>query len=423
MTAQPTLLIVDDQPENLAVLSALLQPHYLVRAARSGEQALRAAVSQPTPDLLLLDVMMPELDGYAVLEKLRANPLTAGIPVIFITALAAEEDEQKGFERGAVDYITKPIKPATVLARVRTHLALKQAQDRLADQNTELEKQVAQRTLALKQTLEQLESSHDTLKKTHFGTLMAISQLAGLRGAAIPEHARRVAGVARQVAARLGCAAGEAQEIFIAALLHDVGKIGFPDGLFDKPLSGLSGESLYAWRRHPADGADVIARIAGLSDIAGMVRAHHELFDGSGFPDGLSGLNIPLGARIIGPISDYEDLKSGAMTQLPMTAKQSCMYLMEGAGSRYDPSVIEALEPILSAEGKFEIDEILVQVKHLHDGMTLTRDVLHPKGFVLLSRGSELTRRLIDQLVAVEQQTSVALKVHVQRKIPAVQQT
>ncbi len=416
MTAQPTLLIVDDQPENLAVLSALLQPHYLVRAARSGEQALRAANTHPTPDLVLLDVMMPGMDGYSVLARLRDSPDTAGIPVMFITALAAEEDEQKGFEVGAVDYITKPIKPATVLARVRTHLALKQAQDRLAEQNAELEKQVAQRTLALKHALEKLESTHDDLKKTHFGTLMALSQLAGLRGTAIPDHARKVAAMARQVAARIGLESGEIQEVFIAALLHDVGKVGFPDGLFDKPLSSLSGENLYAYRRHPADGADVIAQIAGLTNIAEMVRSHHELFDGSGFPNGLSGLNIPLGARIIGAVSDYDDLKSGAMTLQPMTAKQSCMYLIEGSGSRYDPTVIEVMEPLLAAEGKFELDELLVAVKHLLEGMILSRDVLHPKGFVLLSQGCLLSRRLIDQMVAVEQQSGASLRVHVQRK-------
>jgi putative two-component system response regulator len=416
MTEQAAILIVDDQPENLAVLSALLQPYYLVRAARSGEQALRAAVTPPLPDLVLLDVMMPGMDGHAVISKLRAEPATAGIPVIFITALAAEDDEERGFKAGAVDYITKPIKPATVLARVRTHLALKRAQDRLANQNAELERQVAQRTVALKQLLSKLEASHDDLKKTHFGTLMALSQLAGLRGASIPEHARRVAAMARQVAARMNCPPDELQDVFIAALLHDIGKIGFPDGLFDLPFSSLNGDKLYAYRRHPSDGASVIAQIAGLADIAGMVRSHHELFDGSGFPDGLSGLNIPLGARIIGAISDYEDLKSGAMTLQPMSAKQSCMYLIEGSGSRYDPTVIEVLEPLLAAEGKFELDEQLVAVKHLHEGMRLTRDVLHPKGFVLLSQGSELTRRLIDQLVAVEQQTGVSMKVHVQRK-------
>jgi len=411
-----TILIVDDQPENLAVLSSLLQPFYRVRAARSGEQALRAAVTAPPPDLVLLDVMMPEMDGYTVLARLRENPVTKAIPIIFITALAAEEDEQKGFELGAVDYITKPIKPTTVLARVRTHLALKQAQDRLANQNAELEKQVAQRTLALKQAMGKIESSHDQLKKTHFGTLMAISQLAGLRSTPIPDHSRRVAAMARQVAVRMNCAAGETQDIFVAALLHDIGKLAFPDGLFDKPVSSLSGDNLFNFRRHPADGAYVIAQIAGLVDIAGMIRSHHELFDGSGFPDGLSGLNIPLGARIIGAVSDYEDLKSGAMTMQPMSAKQSCMYLIEGSGSRYDPMVIEILEPMLAEEGKFELDEMLVSVKHLHEDMSLSRNVVHPKGFVLLSQGAELSRRLIDQMVAVEQQTGANLKVYVQRK-------
>lgn len=415
-----TILIVDDQPENLAVLSALLQPHYRVRAVRSGEQALRAAASAPTPDLVLLDVMMPGMDGYGVLARLRDESATADTPIIFITALATEEDEQRGFDLGAVDYITKPIKPATVLARVRTHLELKQARDRLADQNALLESQVAKRTMALKQTLNQLETSHDELKKTYFGTLMAISELASLRGGAIAEHARRVASVARQVALRMGMPAEEVQKVFIGALLHDVGKIGFPDGLLDKPVSSLSGDDLFTYRRHPAEGADVIAKIASLADIASMVRYHHEHFDGSGFPDGISGFDIPLGARIIFAISDFEDLKSCALTQHPMSAKQSCQYLLDGQGTRYDPGVIQALEPILSAEGKFEIDEVQIAVKHLHEGMVLTRDVLHPNGFVLLSRECELSRRLIDQLLAVEMQTGATLKVHVHRvSLPA----
>jgi putative two-component system response regulator len=417
-----TILIVDDQPENLAVLSTLLQPHYRVRAARSGEQALRAAATAPAPDLILLDVMMPGMDGYSVLAHLRDNPATAAIPIIFITALAAEEDEQRGFELGAVDYITKPIKPATVLARVRTHVELKQSRDRLAGQNALLEGQVAQRTAALKQALDKLESHHDELKKTYFGTLMAISELASLRGGAIAEHSRRVAAIARQVALHMAMPSDEAQKVFIGALLHDVGKIGFPDGLLNKSVSVLNGDDLYAYRRHPAAGADIIARIASLADIAAIVRCHHELFDGSGFPDGISGLDIPLGARIIGAISDFEDLKSGALTQHPLSAKQSCQYLLDGRGSRYDPVVVDALEPILSAEGKFEIDELLVAVKHLHDGMMLTRDVLHPNGFVLLSHGAVLSHRLIDQLVAVEMQTGIPLKVHVNRaSLPAPQ--
>lgn len=411
-----TILIVDDQPENLAVLSALLQPHYLVRAARSGEQALRAAASQPVPDLILLDVMMPGIDGHEVLNRLSASPDTAGIPVIFVTALAAEEDEQRGFDLGAVDYITKPIKPAVVLARARTHLELKQARDRLADQNATLEKLVAQRTEALRQAMTRLEDTHAQLKKTYFGTLRAIGELASLRGGAIAEHSRRVADLARQVAFKLGLNNAEIQDVFIAALLHDAGKIGFPDGLLGKPVSTMNRDELSLYRMHPAAGADIVAKVESLAGIADLIRHHHEHFDGSGFPAGLSGLDIPLGARIICAVSDYEDLRGGALTMQPMTSKQSCEYLIEEAGSRYDPMVIEALEPILSAEGKYEIEEIAISVKHLHEGMVLTRDVRHPHGFVLLSKGSAMTRRLIDQLVAVEQQSGAILKVHVHRE-------
>lgn len=142
-----TLLIVDDEPANLAVLSQVLQPTYRVRAANSGAQALRAARTAPRPDLILLDVMMPGMDGHAVLAKLRENPATRDIPVIFVTALEGELDEERGLKMGAVDYIAKPVKPAIVLARVATQLELKQARDRLAEQNTWLEAEVSRRML------------------------------------------------------------------------------------------------------------------------------------------------------------------------------------------------------------------------------------------------------------------------------------
>jgi putative two-component system response regulator len=235
-----TILIVDDQPENLAVLSAVLQPHYRVRAARSGEQGLRVAHSAPKPDLVLLDIMMPEMDGYTVLARLRGDPATRDIPVIFVTALGAESEELHGLELGAVDYITKPIKPALVLARVRTHLELKIARDALASQNSLLETKVTERTLALKQAMDNLELAHGNLKKTYFGTLLAISDFAELRGGSIGEHSRRVAELSRLVALHLGMNSNEVQDVFVAALLHDVGKIGFPDDLLNKPVTILA---------------------------------------------------------------------------------------------------------------------------------------------------------------------------------------
>lgn len=153
MAAQQTILIVDDAPENLGALSALLRSHYTVRAARSGAQALRIAAGDPPPALIVLDIMMPDLDGYAVLERLKADPDTREIPVIFITALDAAEEEHRGLELGAVDYITKPINPAVVLARVRTQLELKAARDRLRDENADLEAEVARRNRQREQIL------------------------------------------------------------------------------------------------------------------------------------------------------------------------------------------------------------------------------------------------------------------------------
>src|SRR5262249_34657188 len=140
-----TILVVDDSPENLTVLGELLQGDYRVIAANSGRRALQLAVGQPRPDLILLDIMMPEMDGYEVLEKLQADPRSRDIPVIFVTAMSAAEDEEWGLSLGAVDYITKPLKPSIVLARVRTHMELKQARDRMADQNAYLEGEVQRR--------------------------------------------------------------------------------------------------------------------------------------------------------------------------------------------------------------------------------------------------------------------------------------
>jgi putative two-component system response regulator len=411
-----TILIVDDEPVNLAVLTHVLQPHYRVRATRSSEEALRAAATSPRPDLVLLDIMMPEMDGFGVLAKLRENPELRAIPVLFVTALSDEISEERGLEGGAVDYITKPIKPSIVRARVRTQLELKAARDALAHQNSLLEAEVADRTKALKMAVDKAESAHAVLKKTYLGTLQAIGTLAELRGSGIGEHCRRVADLARQVAQRMGLGAAEVQDIFVAALLHDIGKIGFPDGLLEKPVSTMSSEQLALYRQHPAMGADVLRKIDGFTEIAAIVRHHHEHFDGTGFPDGKSGLDIPLGARIICAANDYDSLKYGNLTAQPLSSKQSKEFLLDRRGGRYDPNVINKLEPLIAYQGQFEIDEIRISPTHLREGMVLTRDVRHPDGYLLLSKNTVITRSLIDQLVAVIKQTGIDIKAYVNRE-------
>ena len=410
------ILVVDDEPANLGVLNAVLQPHFRVRVARSGAEALRAVGTAPHPDLVLLDVMMPEMDGYTVLARLREAPASRDLPVIFVTAMDSMESEQRGLELGAVDYITKPISPAIVLARVRAQLELKAARDHLADRNAGLEALVAQRTRALELALEKTEAAHAALKKSYFGTLMAINALAELRGASIGEHSRRVADLSRQLAGDLGMSAAEAQDVFVAALLHDIGKIGFPDELLKKPVNAMNAEQLALYRRHPARGADALAKIETLGDIAAMVRYHHERYDGKGFPEGRSGLEIPLGARIIAAVSDYDDLRNGALTSSPMTTKESRRFLIDGRGHRYDPQVVDRLEPLLAFDEHDKIDEIRVSAGHLQDGMMLTRDVMHPDGFLLLSKNTVMERRLIDQLATVERDAGRNMEIYVLRQ-------
>ena len=410
-----TVLLVDDQPENLMILNRLLERDFRVRAVRSGEQALRAAVSEPQPDLILLDVMMPEMDGYAVLARLKENPQTRAIPVIFVTALDAPEDEERGLALGAVDYLNKPIKPAIVLARVRNHLALKEARDRLTEQNQVLESQVAARTQALRAALDKAESAQAKLRRSYFSSLMMVGELAALRGGALGDHSRRVADLARRVATAMELPAEEVQDIFVAGLLHDIGKVGLSDGLLIKAVSNLNNAELVAYQRHPTVAADALAKVDALANVAHIIRSHHEHYDGSGFPERRSGLDIPLGARILAAVSDHDDLRQGMMTAQPKSAKQACQFLLDGSGHRYDPQVITALEPLLTAEANFAIDELLVQPHHLKEGMVLTRDVLHPDGFLLLSHNTVLTQALIAQVITLARQIDNRLEVYVSR--------
>lgn len=417
--ARQTILVVDDDPGNLNILGELLQGSYEVRAATSGERALAIAGDTPPPDLILLDVLMPGMDGYAVLAELRENPATHDIPVIFVTGQDAAGDEEKGLGLGAVDYIAKPYRPAVISARVRTHLELKAARDTLAGQKSRLEALVAERTQALNLALEEVHEAHDELQGSYFQTLLAIGNLVELRGGFLGEHARRVADLSRQLAQRLGMSGTEVQEVFVAALLHDVGKIGFSDELLGKPVSMMSGVELAQYRQHPALAADVLKRIKSLGNVADIILNHHEHFDGSGFPDRRSGLDIPLGACIVCAVSDYDDLTGGMLTAQPMTAKQACEYLIENRNRRYAAVVIDRLEPLLASQENFEIDEVRIPAIHLLEGMQLSREIRHPDGYLLLSVGTPITHSVIRHLVEVEKSLQRPLGVYVTRQSAA----
>jgi putative two-component system response regulator len=351
-----TILAVDDQPENLTVIGELLRPLYRIRVANSGAAALRVAATEPRPDLILLDVMMPDMDGYTVLGRLKENPVTTGIPVIFVTALGAEKDEERGFELGAVDYITKPIKPIVLLARVRTRLELKHAHDWLADQNAFLEAEITRRM-------------HDNLL-IQDASLCALAGLAETRDTDTGNHILRtqtyVGILGRQLQqshTRYAQDLGDARLAMIvnAAPLHDIGKIGIPDHILLKPgkhtveefeimktHARLGGEAIEkaiqrALKHHGLSKNEANLPALAFLDAAREIAAHHhEKWDGSGYPEQLAGEAIPLSARLMALADVFDALVSVRIYKPAMPLVQARDIIIDGRGRHFDPDVVDA---------------------------------------------------------------------------------
>jgi putative two-component system response regulator len=344
-SARQTVLIVDDTPENLTVLGELLQPYYRVRVASSGARALAASVTAPRPDLILLDVMMPEMDGYAVLSRLRDNPETSSIPVIFVTALDATDDEMRGLELGAADYITKPVRPTIVLARVRGQLELKQARDRMRDENAWLEAEVTRR-------MRENEMIQDV-------SMRALASLAETRDNETGNHILRTQGYV-EVLCRQMASTGKHPEalsekhiklITKAAPLHDIGKVGVPDHILLKP-GKLTDDEWVVMRQHAAMGAEALRRaLHGQADktpfeflqtAMDIARYHHEKWDGSGYPEGLKGNAIPLSARLMALADVFDAIINRRVYKAPMTMEAAVAIIHDGRGTHFDPDVVDA---------------------------------------------------------------------------------
>jgi putative two-component system response regulator len=340
--AAATILIVDDEPTNLFLLTGMLRPDYLVRAANSGESALRAAAGQPRPDLILLDVMMPGMDGYKVLARLRENPATRDIPVMFLTALAGVDDEEHGLRLGAADYITKPIKPAVVLARVRTQLQAKQARDWLRDENAVLEAEVARRT-----------AENDL---TQIVTIRALAHLAETRDPETGSHILRTQGYVQQLAIGLRghprfadfLTARNIDLVTRSAPLHDIGKVGIPDAILQKP-GKLTGEEWEIMKTHAKLGSDAIEQAEADAErpVDFLILAkeithwHHERWDGSGYPDGLAGDAIPYSARLMALADVFDALISPRVYKAPMSYDQARDIIVAERGKHFDPDVAD----------------------------------------------------------------------------------
>ena len=342
-SATAVVLVVDDVPENLTVLGELLQPTYEVIAALTGERALELADRPTPPDLILLDVMLPHLDGFAVLARLRANPRTKDIPVIFVTALGDASSEERGISLGAVDYITKPIRPVVVLARVHAQIEARRARAVLNGYNAFLEAEVKRRMV-----------END---RTQLVTIRALAHLAETRDPETGNHILRTQAYVNLLARRLSghprfAATLDARFIELltrSAPLHDIGKVGIPDHILLKP-GKLTPDEWEVMKTHAAVGAEAIERaerdidqpVAFLQVAKQVCRWHHERWDGGGYPDGLRGDDIPLAARIMTLADVFDALINRRVYKAPMPAAEARAIIVAERGRQFDPDVVDA---------------------------------------------------------------------------------
>ena len=321
------VLVVDDSPENIDLLSEILRDDYRVRVATSGEKALKIVYSDEPPDLILLDIMMPGISGLEICRRLKANPDRRRIPIIFVTAMSSTEDERRGLEIGAVDYITKPISPPIVMARVRTHLAL-------YDQSRELANMVAQRTTELLTTRQQI--------------IRRLGRAAEFKDNETGNHMLRMSHYARLIALAHGLGEESAGIIFNTAPMHDIGKIGIPDAILLKPgkLDAAEWEVMY---QHPIMGAEIIGKHDNeLLETARIIAlTHHEKFDGSGYPQGLTGEAIPLEGRIVAIADVFDALVSVRPYKPALPLETALQYFDEQSGRHFDPTLLVAFKKAL----------------------------------------------------------------------------
>ncbi|MDQ1813448.1 response regulator [Massilia sp. CCM 9210] len=421
-----TVLCVDDEPNILSALRRLFRPEgYRVLVAESGAAGL-AILEQEKVDLVISDMRMPEMDGAKFLEHVRQRwPDTVRL---LLTGYSDVSSILAAINRGEIyRYITKPWDDNDILLVVRHGLerhALEQEKarlealtlrqnDELKTLNQSLEAKVEIRTEELRSSRDTILETNKKLKGNFITTIKILSSMIEMRGGNLAGHSRRVADLARRIAVKLGLDANATQEVFIAALLHDIGKIGFPDDLLAMPVNLLAGDMLGVFRKHPLRAEQLLMPLDDLRGVAALLRAHMERFDGGGFPDGIAGPLIPLGARILALASDYDNLQIGALLQRRVLAPDAKQIIYDAVGKRYDPKVVAAFRALMDGEPVEKLRDLATVAKYLTPGMTLSRDLVTPDGVMLLSADHVLDERLIQQVQDFESKNEVRLNIWV----------
>ena len=413
------ILVVDDEAFILNSLNRLLRKHGLeVLTADSGAAGLKI-LEHEAIDVVISDMRMPEMTGAEFLEQTFSR--WPDVKRILLTGYADVNSTIAAVNKGKIwRYIAKPWEDEDLILTVQQATAhrnlmnenarlltlIQEQNAQLKSLNATLEAKVDERTRQLQQTLK-------TLRQSFVNTVNVFSSMMEMRGGTLAGHSRRVAELARKVAHKLGMDEAEVQETFLAALLHDIGKLGLPDAALEHPFHTLTPALRDEVMKHPARGEMLLMPIQQLAGAAILIRHHHEQFDGHGYPGGISGMEIPLGARILAAANDFDALQLGLLTARRFNRTDALHYLVENRGKRYDPSVVDALSTVLAEAESHEFVEMPLRPCSLQPGMRLARDLMHHEGYLLLAKDHVLSAAEIGQLARLEASDSHPLTLYI----------
>ncbi len=420
--APATVLCVDDEPNVLSALKRCLRLDGIrVLTADSGALALDL-LAQEEVDLVISDMRMPGMDGAQLLELVHQRwPSTVRL---LLTGHAEMDSAIAAINRGRIfRYLSKPWDDTELRAAVGQGLAmraLERESQRLAAltqaQNTEL---TAAKALLEQRVLERtasLSEAHEQLKGRYLTSIKVFANLIDLRGGRLAGHGRRVAETAHKLALGMGCSDADAQMIFVAGMLHDIGLIGLPDALLDKPVARYSGDELNQYVQHAVIGEQALMPLDDMRDVAALIRGHHERFDGQGFPDRLSGAAIPLGARILAVADSFDTLQNGTLAGAKVTAKEARTLMRGNRGTRFDPEVLDVFlqqtdsaSPAVASVGAAAAAGVPMSSAQVESGMVLARDLISTTGVLMLAAGHVLTASLIERIQAFERREGGAI--------------
>jgi response regulator RpfG family c-di-GMP phosphodiesterase len=423
----PVVLLVDDEKNILSSMKRLLQPAgYRVLAAEHGTEAL-AILERESIDLVISDMYMPGMNGVELLSRIADR--WPDISRVLLTGYSDMKLTIEAVNRGKIyQYVAKPWDNDELTIIVKRAIEYKRSEDQrrhlleltrrqneeLTQLNATLEQKVAERTQALKQALVLKDKANVALRASYTEAIKVFSNILEARAGVVAGHSRRVAEHAISIARGMKIHDAAVRDIMYAALLHDIGKVGFPDEMLVRPLSAMSGDMKRRVREHPGIAHDILTVMGGLETTALIIRHHHELYDGTGYPDRLSGQTIPAGARIITVADEYDNMVSGGLHAQKLTRQAAIERLVENRGKRYDPQVVDVFVEALAASALQAVrTEQLRDASMLRPGMVLLADIVTRHGVPIMAKGTVLDPQKIHRIQAVEEALAARLEIHV----------